>query len=35
MRTRDKAILWGALLFGLIGAGYMLYLQYLLKTGQI
>lgn len=35
MRARDKAILWFGLLFGLIGAGYMLFLQYLLKSGQL
>ncbi|WP_018131723.1 hypothetical protein [Effusibacillus pohliae] len=35
MRARDKAVLLLCLLFGLGGAGYMLYLQYLYKTGQL
>ncbi|MFC4769811.1 hypothetical protein ACFO8Q_21110 [Effusibacillus consociatus] len=35
MRPRDKMILWVSLLFGLSGAGYMLYLQYLYSTGSI
>lgn len=35
MKARDKVILWFCLLAGLAGAGFMLYLQYLLKTGRI